>query len=291
MYRYILLSLSLLLTIKAYSINKSIYGEDDRLDYNQLSNNEYTDWANSTAAMIPDLIIRDYTDTHVRIKAKMLNQNGICDYQRFARQLTAADCSGFLVAPDKIATAGHCVRNEKDCRNWRWVFDYKVEGKYKIGRSILIENSSVYKCTKIIAREWDKGEPFRDFALLQLDRPVTDRNPLRLRRQGIVNVNDPLVVIGYPSGLPLKFARGGKVTNNENTNFFTSTVDTFAGNSGSVVINEFTGLVEGILSRGGEDYHYEKINGKRCLVPTVCNDKDKCEGEDVSSISSILPYL
>ena len=85
MHKYILLSL--FLSFNAYSINKSIYGEDDRLEYTQLSNNEYKDWARSTAAMIPDLIIREYTDSHVRIKAKMLTQQRICEYERFARQL------------------------------------------------------------------------------------------------------------------------------------------------------------------------------------------------------------
>ena len=179
----------------------------------------------------------------------------------------------------------------KDCKNWRWVFDYKVSNKYKIGRRIQIPHNNIYKCTEIIARKWDQKSPYRDFALIKLDRAVTDREPLKIRRSGAVKVNDPLVVIGYPSGLPLKFARGGRVLNIDHKYFFSSTVDAFVGNSGSVVINEETGLVEGILSRGGEDYHYEKRKGKRCLVPTVCTDKDKCEGEEVSSISELIPYL
>jgi len=287
--KLILLSV-LLFSFQVKAFNKTIYGEDNRLDFTEIKNVKKESWALATAAMIPSSLIRDVDDQTVRIKAKMLSQIGICEYEKFSRQLVAADCSGFLIAPDIIATAGHCVRSNSDCSYYRWVFDYRNSKTYKIGRKLRVSYDKVYACKEVIVTKLNRNTN-DDFALIRLDREVLDRRPLLIRTTGAVNENDPLAIIGYPSGLPLKYAGDAKVSSNDESNFFLASLDAFQGNSGSAVINEKTGLVEGILVRGNEDYHYERRKGKRCLVPSLCSEQEGCEGEAVTRISELLPYL
>ncbi len=292
-YKYILSAMLLaLVSTSILAANKSIYGEDNRIDYTELKDEKLKIQAQATAAMIPSNLIREIDDETSRIKGKMLSQYGICEYERFSRQVAAADCSGFLIAPDLIVTAGHCVKSRADCSFWRWVFDYRTSKNYKIGRKLRVATDKIYNCKEVIVSKLDT-ETGDDFAIIRLNRPVLDRAPLLIRKSGEVAKEAKLSVIGYPSGLPVKYANGATIVSNDHAKYFLATLDTFQGNSGSAVINDKTGVVEGILVRGNEDYHYERRRGKRCLVPTVCSDKAECEGEGegVTRITQILEYL
>lgn len=291
MKNYIVATFILLFTLNTFGTEgKSIYGDDDRIDFNQLTNASHIQWALATAAMIPSYIIRESDDINVsKIKAHMLQQTGVCEYERFSRQLVAADCSGFLVSDKLLVTAGHCVRNNSDCKGWRWVFDYRQSENYKIGRTIKIANSSIYRCNRIVKRALNAKD---DFAVIELDRPVVDREFLEVRRVGQLSLDEALTIVGHPSGLPVKVAPNAEVLSVDSSkSYFSASTDSFAGNSGSPVINSLTGVVEGILVRGEEDYHYENRNGKKCLVPTVCSQDRECEGEAVTKISIVLPFL
>ena len=61
---------------------------------------------------------------------------------------------------------------------------------------------------------------------------------------------------------------------------------TLGGNSGSAVFNSATGLVEGILVRGEQDY---VLKGD-CRVSNVC-PVDGCRGEDVTKISNVADKI
>ncbi len=275
-----------LLFLNTYALDKAIYDNDDRLNFHELTDPNHIEWANATAAMIPSYIIYDDSDTVSRIKGKMLSQQGVCEYEKFARELTAADCSGFLISEDTLVTAGHCIRKNSDCEGWRWVFDYQTGPNYKIGKTLRVGNDKIYRCKQIIASELND---YTDFAVIKLDRPVLDRKPLRIRKEGHVTKNDKLTLIGFPSGLPLKVAPNANVlAPNISQTFFLASTDSFAGNSGSPVINSSTGEVEGILVRGEEDYVRRK---KGCLVPNVCTTQDHCEGEAITKISEILDHI
>src|SRR5690606_3208625 len=139
-----------------------------------------------------------------------------------------------------------------------------------------------YSCAKIINRSLN-GATQDDWALLQLDRKVTDRSPLTYRTSGKPNVQDPLVVIGHPTGVPTKIADGANVRSLKGT-YFVANLDTFGGNSGSAVFNAETGVVEGILVRGTTDYVYDRE--QKCQVSNVCTNSG-CRGEDVTYITNI----
>ena len=260
--------------------NKIIYGEDNRVDVVNSTNSLYVELSRSTAAMISSSNLRPEDNGTTKITAKSLRSSGICASERFSAQISAANCSGFLVGDDLLVTAGHCIRSNSDCKGYKWVFDYKVE--HEDQGAIMVDDSSIYSCSKIINRTLN-GANMDDWALIQLDRKVTDRAPLTYRTSGKISVNEPLVVIGHPTGIPTKIADGANVRSLQGK-YFVANLDTYGGNSGSAVFNANTGVVEGILVRGGTDYVYDSV--QKCQVSNVCRNND-CRGEDVTFITNI----
>jgi len=162
-----------------------------------------------------------------------------------------------------VLTAGHCVTSERECKDFKFVFDYAKE---RPGHDpSLIPKSNVYSCKTLVGRELTNND--QDWALVRLDRPVTDRRPLEIERNGDATLNTPLTIIGHPSGLPSKIARGGKIHKIEH-HHYVADLDSFGGNSGSAVLNANTLKVEGVLVRGRSDY--KMVNG--CLKANVCEE-------------------
>ncbi len=286
MTRMMLALAALALSFEAQALNKVVYGTDDRLDVFETTNNLHLELATSTAAMIAGNSI-DVNGTEATISGSTLQSRGICASAKFAKQATAANCSGFLVGEDLLVTAGHCIRSEYDCKSWKWVFDFAVTDASQSGAEVTVPSTSVYGCKEIISRDLSRTDN-NDFALIRLDRKVTDRAPLQVRTEGKIADRAPLVVIGHPTGLPTKIADGANVRNNNNKIYFVANLDTFGGNSGSAVFDAETGLVEGILVRGENDYVYDSAQG--CRVPQQC-DNDSCRGEDVTRITNIKALM
>ena len=268
-------------SFNSFALDKVIYGVDDRLDIYQSANPMYKTLANSTAAMISTSQVVLRPDGSSDILGTTLEQDGICSDARFAKQMVAANCSGFLVGPDLLVTAGHCIETLDDCEAYAWVFGFgNKEGE---NSSYNIPKKDIYTCTKIISRSLD-SETMNDYALVQLDRKVEGRSALKFRKSGKISSKAGIVVIGHPSGLPTKIADGASVRSNKNKYFFQGTLDTFGGNSGSAVFDIKTGQVEGILVRGERDYEPDPV--QNCTRPKVCKVTE-CRGEDVTRITNI----
>ena len=275
-----LLSLIIGMSINSYAINKVIYGVDDRLDVFEVTNEKYIELSKSTAAMVPNNRIESLNSYEVELGGKTLEGRGMCSDEKFSKQPTVANCSGFLVDKNKLVTAGHCMTSESSCKSNSWVFDYKVS--FSDQSKVVVEKSKVYKCKRIISQDLNSSTK-NDYALIELVEVVEDRKPLKFRKEGAVKVNDKLVVIGHPTGLPTKIAAGAKVRK-VGAVFFSANLDTYGGNSGSAVFNATTGLVEGILVRGDQDYKYDRV--KKCQVSNVIVSSGG-RGEDVTLITNI----
>lgn len=205
-----------------------------------------------------------------------------CEDQRFIDQPNPSMCSGFLIAPDLVVTAGHCAELPTICSEYKWVFGFDADKKInKAGVDIREEN--IYSCKNVVSNLLSVPLGL-DYAIIQLDREVTDREPVEIRNDGLIAENSAIFVIGSPSGLPLKVSDGAKVRTNSHPFYFSANLDTFQGNSGSGVFDASTGVAEGILVRGENDYVVNKE--KMCVEPQKCAD-NACRGEDVSRMTSI----
>lgn len=264
------------------AIPKVIYGEDNRVDVSDSNNPLFIKLAMSTAAQIDKSKLTIRGSDAILSFESLENGMGVCPTEKFAAQNSIARCSGFLIAKDLLVTAGHCVRSQQECDKYSWVFDYR-EGEVNDGK---LPSSSVYSCKKIIRQALDPISE-ADYALIQLDRKVKDRKPLKFRKSGSPSVGDELVVIGHPSGLTTKISDGAKVVENSADQYVLTDLDTYGGNSGSAVFNATSGAIEGILVRGAKDYVYDWQQG--CYVSNVCESVGGagCEGEEVSRISKV----
>lgn len=253
-----------------------IYGPDDRIDLYQTKSRRLRSLARATTALFSAKAVRIH-GRRAQLETQPYGASfNLCADEPFYEQVTGAFCSGFLVAPDVLMTAGHCVSSQASCDETKFVFDFAVE---KAGRMPLeVPARSVYGCKKLLDRQQVSAGP--DWALVRLDRRVWWRTPLKLNRGGTIADQTPLVVIGHPAGLPTKIAGGARVRDGSRDGYFTANLDTYGGNSGSAVFNARTGVVEGILVRGAQDYVYRD----NCMVSNRCSD-DGCSGEDVTKVS------
>lgn len=261
--------------------SKVIYGNDDRLDYYQEADAKIRGAADSTVALIKPALLTTNGATTTIATTSYGQSYGLCPSEAFYSEETAAFCSGFLVAPDTVVTAGHCISDAASCTDTRFVFGFKFAQAGAQPKSVPTDD--VYSCKSVVHSVSNpQGE---DFAVVKLDRPVTKHKPLLYRSNGQIAVGDAVRVIGYPAGLPVKIAGGANVRTLQ-PEFFVANLDTYGGNSGSAVFNSVTGDVEGVLVRGEVDFTY--ANG--CNSSNRCPNTG-CRGEDVTLFARVLPYL
>lgn len=283
-----------------------IYGKDNRQDVYQVQNKLHLKLAKSTAAMVPMNLFSKSSNTNffdlLGVQTLERSQN-ICPSEKFSEQPAMATCSGFLVGPDTLVTAGHCYKSfstpEQVCKSFAWVFGLEMKNKNDNPLNNISRNN-IYLCKKIIAAELNNNV---DFAVIKLSRAVVGREPLKFRTKGKVLNHTSLVVIGHPSGIPTKITSAGKITKNTDKNKFSTNLDTFHGNSGSAVFNSQSGLVEGILIQGKTDYVPSRENDPNsCMVVNKCDELgNSCQGgsdtgpvqwgEVVLRIDQVLPSI
>jgi hypothetical protein len=265
---------------------KTLYGRDDRLEEYQIQNEGILEVGDATAVMLDRSALfadgnGDYELTSETLSEQIEN---LCPDEPFRDQPAPGWCSGFLVAPDLVATAGHCTGCEGDLEEAAFVFGFVMrDAQTPVTR---FTTDDVYFTEEIVAVQY--GEP--DWALVRLDRPVVGRVPLRLRRAGFASENQPLLVVGHPRGLPRKYDSGGTVRDNWRPTWFSANVDTYAGSSGSAVLDRDTPTVEGILVRGSTtDFDFAEL-GSACTRSTVCPDTG-CPGWEEATRATVFAAL
>ena len=206
----------------------------------------------------------------------------LCPDEPYLNQPNPALCSGFLVAPDIIATAGHCAVNQAYLNNIAVVFGFVMLDP--VNAVTTIDASEVYLCTEIIARyEADDA----DWALIRLDREVIGHMPIPVRRSGKVADNQALFTIGYPIGLPRKYAANADVQDNLSLSRFAANLDSYIGSSGSPIFNSNTNVVEGLLFDGNIDF----VSDGGCDRSRVCPDSGCPDWEIITRTTEFSEYI
>jgi len=254
-----------------------IYGVDNRQDVYEVTNPKIKKAAETVAALVKAADLS--SDGHggwTLATSFYRDEYQLCTTEAFASQPLGCFCSGFLVAPDVIATAGHCVKSPLDLVEMRFVFGFRMLNASTARTTF--GKDDVYEGKEIIGRKLTADQT--DWALVRLARAVVGRAPVAYRSSGKIGAAQKLFVIGHPCGLPQKYAPGAQVRDNTPKAFFVANLDTYGGNSGSPVFNGATQKVEGILVRGENDF----VNKGSCYVSLVCPSTG-CRGEDVTRAS------
>lgn len=247
-------------SIKAQTILKvpsakgleAIYGRDDREFITDKSDKKLQELSKSIGLIIS----ADHLDIRMfrtSIEAFSLQETlNMCVSERFVTSPALPACTGFLVAPNIMASAGHCFQTEDDCANKKIIFDVDVSKQSKKGYNI--SSNNVFSCSKIISTGFDPSRPdLQDYSLIELDRAPKRRLPLKLNLTKKIANKAKVFMIGHPFGMPLMLSREGSVFKNSDEVQFAVNLDSFEGNSGSPVFNAETFEVEGILVNGQED--------------------------------------
>ena len=105
--------------------------------------------ADSTAILADYALIDDSDPSDVQLLGPTLGAYyDLCDDERFFSQPTPGFCSGTLIAPDLILTAGHCMNNPNGCAGTVFVFNYHMVDSVAL-EPITVDD--IFACQSIVA--------------------------------------------------------------------------------------------------------------------------------------------
>jgi V8-like Glu-specific endopeptidase len=213
---------------------------DTRQEVYQLTGQNVQD-ADSVVALFPASLVRDRGDGTSQLLTDNYGEHfHLCPAERFREQPIGSSCSGVLVGEDVIATAGHCIVG-KAMTEFAYVFGYRMRDATT--PELIINNRDIYQAREVLA--WRLDHDDADWALVRLDRPVVGHRIAQLRQAGMISKGQAVHAIGYPLGLPAKFAPG--IVHSARGAALVTSIQAYPGNSGSPVINSTTHEVEGII--------------------------------------------
>ena len=258
------------------SLFAAIFGEDNRTDTWKASG-FHQELARSVPALILKKNIQQLSEDQFLLKGRPLLDLNFCSDENFAHEKIVANCSASLIAPDKVLTAAHCfVGNDYACSTYNVVFDYQANG----ASEVTLNQNQIYQCKKMLFYQYDDFFGV-DLAVIQLDRPVLDRAPIKISTQ--LEVGQKLTMIGYPLGITQKVVDDGVVESiNKGDNSFRHNLDTFSVNSGGPIFNQ-QGQQVGVLVRG-TGLNYVSDESRACYRWYKGNQSDFAEANDLKVI-------
>lgn len=258
-----------------------IYGNDSRYDVvaiHDLKRQEAVlESARSVAAVFSTLCLKPAGERVDIVSERAGKKFNFVPGARFGMQRTAATATAFVVGEQHMLTAGHAITME-NCNERRFVFGYRVDER---GETCLqVPSEWVYKPVEVQGVADTQGA---DWALVKVDRKI-DRPPLR-RRTRPVKKGEAVYYVGYPWGLPLKYAGQAVVMDATPQAYFKANLDTFTGASGSPVFDDNNEVV-GVHVRGIEQTVFDRSK-KAWAERRVRSGTGDAMGQEVTRITAI----
>jgi len=264
----LLLSIFLFLS---FSIEEIIYGNFDFVEIENIVEDEIN-WqakAKAVAIFTSEKNLVETKKGYYKLKDyRLKDELPKLKEHPFLEQPAIGFSTAFLISDDKLMTVGHA--GKKDLLEVIYLFDYEWDSKNKKLKKEIYHESEIYRCKKILMIEDHRKRG--DFAILQMDKSIKGRTPLKIanvEKEKIVN--KPLVMIGSPDGVPLKFTKKGTAWKKRpydrmsEEKYFLHNLDVSAGSSGAPIFLKSTGEVIGLQS-GGDDDFTEIDNGEVVVV-------------------------
>lgn len=220
----------------------------------------------------------------IRFDSKKLAVNKlfkICENARrwqYDDNIVFSECTAFAISDDLVVTAGHCL-NERNFRNYLFMLGFTDD---PVG-SIAIDSANVYEPVEYIDGIADTDHGI-DYALVRVHKKIPKEKILSCSLDTAFTGADKFYMAGHPMGTYTKISLDGSLLENANANYFVLSIDAFAGNSGSPVLNERENKVNGVLISGNADL----IIDEDCKEFVFCAQNARCSGERVFRMASMF---
>ncbi len=283
-------SLLIFLAILSASSFGSIFHDDDRLEFHQMSK-ERQAVSESSIALIPKSKLKKVGNKYKIVTKNLKDYLNFCPDSNFSNQLQAANCSGILVKNQYLLTAAHCIDESMKgygMNDFYAVFNYKKMAQNQ--NEYFINKEDVFELVKKTHYEFDKtfSSTLLDLAIFKLDRKPNYKSAKVSFKK--MNKGDRVYVLGYPLGIALKLSDDSVVTKTVGRkNSFQHQLDTFSVNSGSPIFDEESNVV-GVHVRG-TGFNYKEY-GRSCKDWYKGEaTRDYGEANDIRSLKNIYDRL
>lgn len=224
----------------------------------------------------------------------------LCDSVVFKNEPAPAFCSAFVVEKNgekKILTAAHCLKGRK-LDDIKVIFSINPSGiayspeDQEIDKQLVVAKSQIFSIKK---SKYDSGPMNLDIALLSLDgEPEATGFPMN-ETGDLIEVGRDVLLIGHPVGLEVKIDLTGEIKEvnkdspSNRKHYFESSVDAFAGNSGSPILDINNEEVVGVLVSGNGDFKKDWYKG--CYEERKYSERYSSEYEKALRIDSVIETL
>lgn len=244
---------------------------DDRTRVLESADPRAPEWA-ASVALLTTRIASDATADVPTLESRF----DLCPEERFASDPFLGHCSAFLVAPDVMATAAHCIA-QHPCENTQVLFGFNDAERNDDLASF--ETEDLYQCVHAFV------VPEDDIALIRLDRRVEGRAAFEIEASA---AGQAVALVGHPLGGRTTVDLSGIIASRGERRLFT-TLDTFSGHSGSPVLSLDSGRVVGVHTSGaGHSVKQESLDS--CAVLAECRPNAFTDCLAGATDAALLPF-
>lgn len=247
------------------------FEDDDRTRVLDSADPRAPEWA-ASVAILSSRISSDGTADVPTLEERF----DLCPGERFASDPFLGHCSAFLVGPDLVATAAHCLEQHA-CEDTRIVFGFNdAERNDDLG---FLEPEELYGCAETFVSAED------DVALIRLDRVVQDRVPMQ---PAAGFEGQRVALVGHPLGGRATVDLSGVIQSWDGRRLST-TLDTFSGHSGAPVLSLDSGQVVAVHTSGA-GYNLTQASGDSCSSLKVCQPGEFVDCLAGATNVALLPF-